>query len=78
MVEIIKANTCRTCAYKIENENGDPCCAESPPTHFMFVAGMQKSPDGTPNPIIGQHVAFRPIILDWSCGKHKPKIERVG
>lgn len=73
--ELINANTCRTCKWRQSNpESGLEECHEGPPTHFFYIAGVSSNPDGSKQPIIAQHVGFRPVDLTWSCGQHKPKI----
>ena len=65
-MNIITANTCKTCKHSLADPNRQLFCRRYPPT-CTFVPG----PQNQPLPIS----SYPPIHPDWSCGEYKPKIE---
>lgn len=76
-MDLIKPNTCRTCAFRNVQPSGGAAQAQYTCRRFPPVAAL--GPINTPQgPQMAWQASFPVVLPNWSCGEFRPGIMKQG
>lgn len=77
MTNVIRPNTCATCAFKHREANGQLVCRRNPPVGHPIILYVEQKSNVTAQPMTalvpqvqGTMSVFPTVEPDWWCGAH--------